>query len=269
MVNKAVSGGTLFNPARLVKFLNAGTKSLTTDPGLAQAHATSFRSPSRCATSASSKVQFLIDAVPSYAPDPNRLAPAPEREEAVAPRSATTRLLSKQFTSGAAKASQGEPGARPARQEAAPDPVRRGGRRTASAPDPAPDRRVRRGSVWRRRTPRPRRGRRRRGRCRRPWTTWAAVALPRTAACAGVRPSATPSRKPALNASPHPVVSTTSTSNAGDPRRCRSAVATSAPSRAAGHRDAADARGRAAPPRLPRGRRAPVKPSSCSSLGRK
>jgi LCP family protein required for cell wall assembly len=35
MANKAVSAGTLVNPVRLYKFLDAATKSLTTDPGLA------------------------------------------------------------------------------------------------------------------------------------------------------------------------------------------------------------------------------------------
>ncbi len=35
MANKAVSAGTLVNPVRLYSFLDAATKSLTTDPGLA------------------------------------------------------------------------------------------------------------------------------------------------------------------------------------------------------------------------------------------
>jgi anionic cell wall polymer biosynthesis LytR-Cps2A-Psr (LCP) family protein len=35
MANKAISAGTLVNPKRLISFLNAATKSLTTDPELA------------------------------------------------------------------------------------------------------------------------------------------------------------------------------------------------------------------------------------------
>ena len=35
MINKAVSAGTLANPVKLVRFLDAATKSLTTDPGFA------------------------------------------------------------------------------------------------------------------------------------------------------------------------------------------------------------------------------------------
>ena len=41
MANKAVSAGTLANPVRLCSFLDAATKSLTTDTGLRQPEASS------------------------------------------------------------------------------------------------------------------------------------------------------------------------------------------------------------------------------------
>ncbi len=80
MSNKAVSAGTLFNPVRLVKFLDAATKSLSTDPGLA--------SIGKLRSLASSfdgigldKIQFLTVPFQSYAPDPNRLQWAPEAKQ--------------------------------------------------------------------------------------------------------------------------------------------------------------------------------------------
>jgi len=77
MSNKAVSAGTLINPVRLYKFLDAATKSLTTDPGLAsigrlRALAGSFNGIGL------DKIQFLTVPFEAYAPDPNRLQWAPE-----------------------------------------------------------------------------------------------------------------------------------------------------------------------------------------------
>jgi len=108
MVNKAVSAGTLFNPPRLVKFLNAGTKSLTTDPGLAKL-TDLFQLAQEVRDIGLSKVQFLTVPITAYAPDPNRLALGPNADRL------WTELrndvpLSKELTSGATKASQGKPG---------------------------------------------------------------------------------------------------------------------------------------------------------------
>ena len=77
MSNKAVSAGTLINPVRLYKFLDAATKSLTTDPGLAsigklRSLAGSFNGIGL------DKIQFLTVPFEAYAPDPNRLQWAPE-----------------------------------------------------------------------------------------------------------------------------------------------------------------------------------------------
>ena len=76
MANKAVSAGTLINPVRLYRFLDAGTKSLTTDPGLASLNdlrslASSFNGIGL------DKIQFLTVPFQEYAPDPNRLQWAP------------------------------------------------------------------------------------------------------------------------------------------------------------------------------------------------
>jgi LCP family protein required for cell wall assembly len=76
MTNKAVSAGTLVNPVRLYKFLDAATKSLTTDPGLA-----SLKKLGGLAKSLQGigldNVQFLTVPFEEYAPDPNRLQWAP------------------------------------------------------------------------------------------------------------------------------------------------------------------------------------------------
>jgi LCP family protein required for cell wall assembly len=76
MTNKAVSAGTLVNPVKLYKFLDAATKSLTTDPGLA-----SLKKLGGLAKSLQgiglSNVQFLTVPFEEYAPDPNRLQWAP------------------------------------------------------------------------------------------------------------------------------------------------------------------------------------------------
>lgn len=80
MSNKAVSAGTLFNPVRLVKFLDAATKSLATDPGLA--------SIGKLRSLASSfdgigldKIQFLTVPFEAYPADVNRVQWAPEAKQ--------------------------------------------------------------------------------------------------------------------------------------------------------------------------------------------
>jgi LCP family protein required for cell wall assembly len=108
MVNKAVSAGTLFNPKRLISFLDAATKSLTTDPGLRNL-TTMAGLANEVKGIGLEKVVFLSMPFEPYAPDPNRLAPAPKADQ-------LWRLLRNDeplppsFTKEAAKASQGEPG---------------------------------------------------------------------------------------------------------------------------------------------------------------
>jgi LCP family protein required for cell wall assembly len=79
MANKAVSAGTLANPVRLYKFLDAATKSLTTDPGLASLTRLSGLAKSFNGIGLD-KIQFLTVPFQSYAPDPNRLEWAPGAE---------------------------------------------------------------------------------------------------------------------------------------------------------------------------------------------
>ncbi len=79
MVEKVVSKGTLANPVRLYRFLDAATQSLTTDPAFA-------RLKELASLGASLKdigldnVAFLTVPNEPYAPDPNRLTLAPEAE---------------------------------------------------------------------------------------------------------------------------------------------------------------------------------------------
>jgi LCP family protein required for cell wall assembly len=108
MVNKAVSAGTLLNPPRLIKFLNAGTQSLTTDPGLAKL-TDLFQLAQEVRGIGLSKVQFLTVPFMPYEPDPNRLALAPSADK-LWEQLRKDEVLDKEFTSDAAKASEAKPG---------------------------------------------------------------------------------------------------------------------------------------------------------------
>lgn len=80
MANKAISAGTLLNPVRLYSFLDAATKSLTTDPELA-----SLNRLRQLATQLKdiglAEIQFLTVPFEGYPADPNRLQWAPEAEQ--------------------------------------------------------------------------------------------------------------------------------------------------------------------------------------------
>lgn len=80
MANKAISAGTLANPVRLFNFLDAATKSLTTDPGL-----DNLRDLAGLAKQLKDigldNIQFLTVPFETYEPDPNRLVWAPEAEQ--------------------------------------------------------------------------------------------------------------------------------------------------------------------------------------------
>ncbi|MFP5252592.1 MAG: LCP family protein [Actinomycetes bacterium] len=80
MANKAISAGTLLNPVRLYNFLDAATKSLTTDPELA-----SLNRLRQLATQLKdiglAEIQFLTVPFESYPADANRLQWAPEAEQ--------------------------------------------------------------------------------------------------------------------------------------------------------------------------------------------
>ncbi len=79
MANKAISAGTLANPVRLYNFLDAATKSLTTDPGLASLNKLGGLAK-QLQDIGLSQIQFLTVPFESYAPDPNRLVWAAEAE---------------------------------------------------------------------------------------------------------------------------------------------------------------------------------------------
>jgi LCP family protein required for cell wall assembly len=79
MANKAISAGTLANPMRLYNFLDAATKSLTTDPDLA-----SLKDLAGLARQLKniglSHIQFITVPFEPYPPDHNRLLWAPSAD---------------------------------------------------------------------------------------------------------------------------------------------------------------------------------------------
>jgi anionic cell wall polymer biosynthesis LytR-Cps2A-Psr (LCP) family protein len=77
MIKKVDSKGTLVNPVRLYTFLDAATRSLTTDSGLA--HLSELASLSKSLKSIGlDNVQFITAPNRDYPPNPNRLELTPE-----------------------------------------------------------------------------------------------------------------------------------------------------------------------------------------------
>ena len=72
MVQEATSGGLLLRPDRLFRFLDAATKSLTTDPGLGNLNALREVAQSVVGLK-SSQIRFVTVPVEAYPPDHNRV----------------------------------------------------------------------------------------------------------------------------------------------------------------------------------------------------
>ncbi len=80
MIEKVVSKGTLANPVRLYKFLDAATQSLTTDTGFA--HLKELASlGSSLKNIGLDNIQFITVPNQPYAPDPNRLVWSPDAKD--------------------------------------------------------------------------------------------------------------------------------------------------------------------------------------------
>jgi LCP family protein required for cell wall assembly len=109
MVNKAVSAGTLFNPKRLISFLDAATKSLTTDPGMRRL-TTMAGLANEVKDIGLGQVQFFSMPFEAYEPDPNRLQPKAPDAQQLWRALREDEELPRKFTADAAKASQGKPG---------------------------------------------------------------------------------------------------------------------------------------------------------------
>lgn len=80
MIEKVMSRGTLANPVRLYNFLDAATKSLTTDPGFARLRTLAALGDS-LQDIGLDNVRFITAPNQTYALDPNRLELAPEAED--------------------------------------------------------------------------------------------------------------------------------------------------------------------------------------------
>jgi LCP family protein required for cell wall assembly len=111
MANKAVSMGTLVNPVRLYKFLDAATKSLTTDPGLASLNKLAGLSRSLKGIGLD-HIQFLTVPFKTYEPDPNRLEWAPAANR-LWYRFRNDLPLNKRFSGDVTTAANGTPGPSP------------------------------------------------------------------------------------------------------------------------------------------------------------
>jgi LCP family protein required for cell wall assembly len=112
MSHKAVSAGTLINPVRLYKFLDAATKSLTTDPGLA--HLSALVGLARQLKGIGlGQIQFLTVPFQEYAPDPNRLVWTQPAANKLWHRLNNDLPLTKQQSEGVTTAKSPTPGATP------------------------------------------------------------------------------------------------------------------------------------------------------------
>ncbi|QLQ09703.1 MAG: LCP family protein [Nocardioidaceae bacterium] len=110
MTNKAISAGTLLNPVKLYNFLDAVTKSVTTDEELGSL--TSMMGlANQFKDIGLSKIKFLTMPITTYEPDPNRLAVGQGADE-LWKALRHDKVLTKEQMSGAVKASNpsGKPG---------------------------------------------------------------------------------------------------------------------------------------------------------------
>jgi LCP family protein required for cell wall assembly len=110
MINKAVSAGTLANPVKLVRFLDAATKSLTTDPGFAHLKALASLGSS-LKNIGLDKITFVTAPFEEYPPDPNRLQLSPDADT-LWKEIRGDRALGPKFTGEVVKASDSTPGSK-------------------------------------------------------------------------------------------------------------------------------------------------------------
>ena len=133
MANKAISAGTLANPVKLYNFLDAATKSLTTDPELANLKELGGLA-NQLRNIGLDKIQFLTVPWETYEPDPNRLAWAPEAD-LLWQRLKHDRPLSGDLKKGVTTAAEtpgGKPSAKKPEGSASPDAG------TSKSPSPTP-----------------------------------------------------------------------------------------------------------------------------------
>lgn len=111
MIEKVVSAGTLANPVRLYNFLDAATKSLTTDPGFAN-----LKELGSLGTQLKGigleQIQFITVPFQPYEPDPNRVEWAPDAEK-LWQRIRMDRRLGPELGGAAVTPAEASPGADP------------------------------------------------------------------------------------------------------------------------------------------------------------
>ncbi len=119
MTNKAISKGTLLNPVRLYNFLDAATKSLTTDPGLRKL-SDLVDLGMQLQDIGLDQIQFLTMPITEYEPDRNRLAPG-EGADRLWAALRHDRKPPPNLTRTATKASDTVPGGTKAQQQEDPE----------------------------------------------------------------------------------------------------------------------------------------------------
>ncbi len=119
MTKKVISAGTLLNPIKLYNFLDAATKSVTTDPGLA-----SVKQLGDLALQLKNigldKVQFLTIPVETYPPDHNRVQWVQPISGKIWDRIRTDGTVPSKWVSDLVKAGQNPPGVGPSAKPTTP-----------------------------------------------------------------------------------------------------------------------------------------------------
>jgi LCP family protein required for cell wall assembly len=109
MTKKVISAGTLLNPLKLYNFLDAATKSVTTDPGLGSVTKLGDLAL-QLQNIGLSKIQFMTIPVGTYRPDPNRVQWVQPISNKIWNAIRTDKVVSKKWVSDMVSADENVPG---------------------------------------------------------------------------------------------------------------------------------------------------------------
>ena len=109
MTKKVISAGTLLNPIKLYNFLDAATKSVTTDPGLGSVTKLGDLAL-QLQNIGLSQIQFMTIPVGTYKPDPNRVQWVQPISDKIWNAIRTDKVVSKKWVSDMVSADENVPG---------------------------------------------------------------------------------------------------------------------------------------------------------------